>query len=79
MSFVKYSIETDAQGQQHVKVAGYKPGTYESTAPEDGTHAAALSEPEADSTAELMCDDEKPLTASSQVAIEQLLQAPKIG
>ena len=79
MSFVKYSIETDAEGQQHVKVAGYKPGTYESTAPEDGTHAAALSEPEADSTAALLCDDEKPFTTSSQVATEQMLYVLKVG
>lgn len=46
MTFVKYTVEKDAEGQQQIQVAEYKPGSYETPLPthedQDNQAAAAV-------------------------------------
>ena len=81
MTFVKYSVEPDSTGQQQVKVADYKPGTYESTKPVEDSEGttAALPGNVADSTAVLDSAFEQPSHASAQPGSKPAADDPAEG
>lgn len=77
MTFVKYSVETDSEGQQLIQVAGYKPGTYETTAPtQDNETPATASSAEPAESAKPAEPAEPDSTAEAGSAVGMTLTAP---